>query len=313
MKLLQGLAMYGVRGNMLIGALLDYGVPFEYLEKQLAKLNLAGYRLVCEKRNKLGISGTYFNVILGEDDHDHAHGDHVHGDDHHHDHDHAHEHSDHHHENHGDHGDHHAEIGHDVHAMAHNDGLHHHGEHRGFTEIREIIQNADLPNEVKDRAVAAFWSLAEAEAAVHNSTPEEVHFHEVGAIDCIIDIVGTMICLDYLKVEGIVFSPLHVGQGTVHCAHGEMSIPTPATARLLTGFPTYVTPVHGELVTPTGATLVKTLNANRALPQGKAAIQEAVVAMMTAADSAAHIGRGVGSMDLPIPNVFTIFDDAIDE
>ena len=230
-----------------------------------------------------------------------------------HDHDHAHEHGDHHHEDHGDHGDHHAEIGHDVHAMAHNDGLHHHGEHRGFTEIREIIQNADLPNEVKDRAVAAFWSLAEAEAAVHNSTPEEVHFHEVGAIDCIIDIVGTMICLDYLKVEGIVFSPLHVGQGTVHCAHGEMSIPTPATARLLTGFPTYVTPVHGELVTPTGATLVKTLNANRALPQGKAAIQEAVVAMMTAADSAAHIGRGVGSMDLPIPNVFTIFDDAIDE
>ena len=73
MKLLQGLAMSGVSGNMLIGALLDYGVPFEYLEKQLAKLNLAGYRLVCEKRNKLGITGTYFNVILGEDDHDHAH------------------------------------------------------------------------------------------------------------------------------------------------------------------------------------------------------------------------------------------------
>ena len=86
MKLLQGLAMSGVSGNMLIGALLDYGVPFEYLEKQLAKLNLAGYRLVCEKRNKLGITGTYFNVILGEDDHDHAH-----GDDHHHDHDHHHD------------------------------------------------------------------------------------------------------------------------------------------------------------------------------------------------------------------------------
>lgn len=286
MKLLQGLAMSGVSGNMLIGALLDYGVPFEYLETQLAKLNLAGYRLVCEKRNKLGITGTYFNVILGEDCHDQVH---------HHNHDKA-SHHDHDSEPHHDHG-----------------GVHHHGEHRGFTEIREIIQRADLPNEVKDRAIAAFWSLAEAEAAVHNSTPEEVHFHEVGAIDCIIDIVGTMICLDYLKIEGIVFSPLHVGQGTVHCAHGEMNIPTPATARLLTGFPTYVTPVQGELVTPTGATLVKTLTANRAMPQGKNAIQEAVVAMMAAADSAVHIGRGVGSLDLPIPNVFTLFDDAIDE
>lgn len=279
MKLLQGLAMSGVSGNMLIGALLDYGVPFTYLERELAKLNLAGYRLVCEKRNKLGVTGTYFNVILGEDHH-------------HEDHQEAHHHN-------------------DRHESSHKS--HHHGEHRGFTEIREIIQNADLPNSVKDRAIAAFWSLAKAEAAVHNSTPEEVHFHEVGAIDCIIDIVGTMICLEYLKVDGIVFSPLHVGQGTVQCAHGEMSIPTPATERLLTGFPTYVTPVQGELVTPTGATLVKTLTANRALPQGKAAIQEAVVAMMAAADSAERRGHGVGSMDLAIPNVFTVFEDTITE
>lgn len=279
MKLLQGLAMSGVSGNMLIGALLDYGVPFTYLESELAKLNLAGYRLVCEKRNKLGVTGTYFNVILGEDHH-------------HEDHQEAHHHN-------------------DRHEADHKS--HHHGEHRGFTEIREIIQNADLPNSVKDRAIAAFWSLAKAEAAVHNSTPEEVHFHEVGAIDCIIDIVGTMICLEYLKVDGIVFSPLHVGQGTVQCAHGEMSIPTPATERLLTGFPTYVTPVQGELVTPTGATLVKTLTANRALPQGKAAIQEAVVAMMAAADSAERRGHGVGSMDLAIPNVFTVFEDTITE
>lgn len=289
MKLLQGLAMSGVSGNMLIGALLDYGVPFTYLESELAKLNLAGYRLVCEKRNKLGVTGTYFNVILGED---HHHEDHHHEDHHHEDHQEAHHHN-------------------DRHEPSHKS--HHHGEHRGFTEIREIIQNADLPNSVKDRAIAAFWSLAKAEAAVHNSTPEEVHFHEVGAIDCIIDIVGTMICLEYLKVDGIVFSPLHVGQGTVQCAHGEMSIPTPATERLLTGFPTYVTPVQGELVTPTGATLVKTLTANRALSQGKAAIQEAVVAMMAAADSAERRGHGVGSMDLAIPNVFTVFEDTITE
>lgn len=151
-----------------------------------------------------------------------------------------------------------------------------------------------------------------AEAKVHNTTLEEVHFHEVGAIDCIIDIVGTMICLEYLGVTGIVFSPLHLGQGKVKCEHGLMDIPTPATANLLEGVPTYVTPVQGELVTPTGATLVKTLNANGFQPGAaaptKEEIQMALLSVMDKAEKAPKKGVGLGSMDLPIPNVFTLFE-----
>lgn len=136
------------------------------------------------------------------------------------------------------------------------DGIHSHthahGERRNYPDIKALIEEAPLSDWVKEKALAAFLNLGMAEAKVHNTTLEEVHFHEVGAIDCIIDIVGTMICLEYLGVTGIIFSPLHLGQGKVKCEHGLMDIPTPATANLLEGVPTYVTPVQGELVTPTG-------------------------------------------------------------
>lgn len=287
MKKLYGLAMSGVSGNMMVGALLNYGVPFEYFEKELAKLNLGGFSLIKEEQTKQNVKGTYFNVHL--DPHykaahntggitGSAKGDTATGD--------------------------------SLHRLAHKimGRIHGHGEHRGYNEIKAIIEAADLSPWVKEKAVEAFTHLGHAEAEAHNTTLDAVHFHEVGAIDCIIDIVGTMICLDYLKIEAVQFSPLHIGQGKVRCAHGLMDIPTPATKNLLGAFPTYVTPIHGELVTPTGAALVKTLQAEPYGLMNDDQIKTLIVDMMIKAESSKHKGVGLGTMDLPIPNVFTLFE-----
>ena len=272
-KYLHGLCASGISGNMMIGALLNYGVPFDYLKKSLTPLNLSGFSLIHEQREKMGVEGTYFDVKLKGNGHGHAH----------------------------------------VHT---HDGIHFHthahGERRNYPEIKALIEAAPLSDWVKEKALTAFLNLGMAEAKVHNTTLDEVHFHEVGAIDCIIDIVGTMICLEYLDVTGSIFSPLQVGQGKVKCEHGLMDIPTPATAALLEGFPTYVTPVQGELVTPTGAALVKTLNVNGFQPGATAPTKEetqmALLTMMDKAENAPKKGVGLGFMDLPIPNVFTLFE-----
>ena len=316
MKKLYGLAMSGVSGNMMVGALLDYGVPFKYFEKELAKLNLGGFSLIKEEQIKQGVKGTYFNVHLdphykaapnevgttngtkvgtagntkvgtaGNTKVDTAGNTKV---------DIA--------------GDSSGEVN-SLHRFAHKimGRIHGHGEHRGYTEIKAIIEAADLSPWVKAKAVEAFTHLGHAEAKAHNTTLDAVHFHEVGAIDCIIDIVGTMICLDYLTIEAVQFSPLHIGQGKVRCAHGLMDIPTPATKNLLEDFPTYVTPVHGELVTPTGAALVKTLQAEPYGHMTDDQIKTLIVDMMIKAETSLHKGVGLGTMDLPIPNVFTLFD-----
>lgn len=272
-KYLHGLCASGISGNMMIGALLNYGVPFDFFKKSLTPLNLSGLSLIHEQREKMGVEGTYFDVKLKGKGHGHAH----------------------------------------VHT---HDGIHFHthayGERRNYPEIKALIEAAPLSDWVKEKALTAFLNLGMAEAKVHNTTLDEVHFHEVGAIDCIIDIVGTMICLEYLDVTGIIFSPLHVGQGKVKCEHGLMDIPTPATAALLEGFPTYVTPVQGELVTPTGAALVKTLNVNGFQPGATAPTKEetqmALLTMMDKAENAPKKGVGLGFMDFPIPNVFTLFE-----
>ena len=131
--------------------------------------------------------------------------------------------------------------------------------HRHLSHIVKIIDGSELTPSVKERAVAIFRRLAEAEAKVHGTTVEEVHFHEVGAVDAIVDIVGACIGLELLGVEEIYCSPLNVGSGFVDCAHGTMPVPAPATAELLKGIPIYSNQVSGELVTPTGAAIVSTL------------------------------------------------------
>jgi len=161
---------------------------------------------------------------------------------------------------------------------------HEHHPHRHLSHIVTIINESSLPAVVKDAAIETFRLLGEAEAAIHGMTIEQVHFHEVGAVDSIVDIVAAQYALHLLGIEEVVSSPLHVGAGTVHAAHGTMPVPAPATARLLQGKPTYGGPVQAELVTPTGAALV----AQRVRQFGPAP------AMTVQA-----IGYGSGTRDLP--------------
>ncbi len=161
--------------------------------------------------------------------------------------------------------------------------------HRHLRHIVEIIEAGDLPDGVKEASLETFRRIAECEAEVHGTTIEKVHFHEVGAVDSIVDIVGTHLALHQLQPEKIVSSALHVGSGTVKCAHGIMPVPAPATALLLRGVPSYGGEVDGELVTPTGAALIAQL-----------AQSFGAMPMMTVSD----IGVGSGTKDIPDrPNV----------
>lgn len=163
--------------------------------------------------------------------------------------------------------------------------------HRHLPQIERIITDSDLPDAVRDRSLAAFRHLAEAEAAVHATTPERIHFHEVGAVDAIVDIVGSMIAWHLLGEPECAVSPIQVGGGEVECAHGIMPVPAPATARLLQGYPTYSSGVWGETTTPTGAAIIRTL----AQP-GRA--ERPFVANAA--------GYGAGTRELPIANVLRI-------
>lgn len=192
----------GASGDMLLGALVDAGLPLADLQADLDKLN-CGIQLRSEKVNRAGISATKVHV---EFPHEHHH-------------------------------------------------------HRGLPEIREIIQNSSLPDKVKDDAIAIFTRLAEAEAAVHDMPIEKVHFHEVGALDAIADIVGAAAGIHRLGIQTVLFSELSLGGGTVKAAHGILPVPAPATARLVQGLACKLGPVDKELLTPTGAAILTTLGA----------------------------------------------------
>ncbi len=265
----------GISGDMTIGALLDLGLDFEYLKQELAKLGIEGYELTLERVDRSGINAAKFDVLQREEvhvshSHDHHEHHHLHSHDHHHDHEHSHEHHhDHHHHEHShDHHHHpHHELHHQHHAPASESGAapavshhdHHHHDHRSLSTIKHLIASSSLSEQVKQNATAIFQRIGEAEAKIHGMDLESVHFHEVGAIDSIVDIVGTCIGLDALGIDQIVASPLHVGFGTFTCAHGTYPIPGPAATEILRGVPVYAKDIEGELVTPTGAAIVATL------------------------------------------------------
>ena len=224
----------GASGDMILGALVDAGVPFEALTRELAGLGVEGYRLERREVVKSGFRAIKVDVALG---------------------------------------------GHEV-------------GHRGLREILDILESSRLAPAVRDRASAIFRRLAEAEARVHGTTPERVHFHDVGAVDAIVDVTGACIGLHLLGIDAVHVGALPVGGGFVDGPHGRMPVPGPATAELLKGFPTLDTGIRRELVTPTGAAILTTLAAGAGT----------MPAMRVTA-----VGYGAGTMDLETPNVLRLF------
>jgi uncharacterized protein (TIGR00299 family) protein len=230
----------GISGDMLMAALVDAGAPIELLQRTAASLELEA-ELRITRVNRSGIQSTKIDVVVNGQLHEPAaptgpseqeaeHG-------HHHDHDHGHTHT---------------------HPHKHESHEHHPG--RALAEIRSLLKRADLSQRALNLSLTVFGLLAEAEGRIHGVPPEAVHFHEVGAIDAIVDIACCAAGVDALDLDAWYCSPVNVGSGFVNCAHGRFPVPAPATAELLKNLPTYAAHVQAELVTPTGAALLRALD-----------------------------------------------------
>ena len=220
----------GISGDMSVAALLDLGADREKLDRALASMKLDNeFSYVISKKPVNAIMATDFDVIIPE----------------------AHEHS----------GEHHHEH--------HNGHEHHHHEHRNLDDVNAIIEKADITEEAKALAKRIFKIVAEAEAKVHGKNLEEVHFHEVGAIDSIADIVSFAVLFDDLKPEKVYFSTLTDGQGFVMCQHGKIPVPVPAVCEIASKYalPLKITENDGEMVTPTGAAIAAALYTGEKLPE----------------------------------------------
>jgi len=245
----------GISGDMFIGALIDLGVDPHKLGHQLEKLKLDGYHLHVSDQERQGIAGIKFDVHLA---HDHDHDHHHHGEccDHDHDeHDHHHGHKD----EHGHHDHSHApRTTHHEHPHEHGDHDHSHDDSRNFTDIKKLITKSKLSPWVKQKSIAVFQRIADAEGKIHGKPASEVHFHEVGAVDSIVDIVGACIGLELLGKPRVLASPVVEGTGWIRCAHGRFPIPAPATLAILGArkIPVSQCDEPNELITPTGAALL---------------------------------------------------------
>lgn len=262
----------GAAGDMLTAALLEL-MPDK--EAALAKLNAMGIPGVvfeAEPSAKCGITGTHMRVLIhGEEEgavpcgHTHAHH-HDHAHEHHHEHEHDHVHEHHHEHDHHVHTHAHEHVQEDAHchdsdahdhAHHHEHDAHHHA-HHGMAEIRRLIAELAVSETVKEKVLAVYQSIAEAESRVHGAEVDQIHFHEVGSMDAVADVTAVCLLMELLAPEQVIVSPIHVGSGTVLCAHGRLPVPAPATALILEGMPIYGGNVQGELCTPTGAALLKT-------------------------------------------------------
>ena len=215
----------GISGDMTVAALLDLGATEENLRRTLAKLPVDGYEIKIQRVRKNGLDVCDFDVIL-EEEHTHTHGEE------------------------------HTHAGHGEHEHSHEAGAHMH-EHRTWRDIEHLLRTADLKPRVLELSLKMFRSVAEAEGRAHGCAPEEVHFHEVGAVDSIVDIVGTAACLEELGVEKVVASDLWEGSGHVRCQHGVLPVPVPAVLAIAEahGLTLRQTEQQGEMVTPTGAAI----------------------------------------------------------
>lgn len=233
----------GISGDMFVGALLDLGVDGCELERQLSKIGISGYHIHIRRAQKSGIDGIKFDVHVqdqgaGQPEHAASHHHHHHHDGHGHSHDH-HEHS------HGDHSNQTSQV-------------HDHSGHRNFDTIKRLITTSDLSPWVKERSIAVFVRIAQAEGKIHGKPAEHVHFHEVGAVDSIIDVVGACLALEMLGKPRVFASHVVEGTGWIQCAHGTFPVPAPATLEILAarGIPVTQNDEPSELVTPTGAALL---------------------------------------------------------
>jgi hypothetical protein len=242
----------GVSGDMFVGALLDLGADFAQLQRELGKVRLDGYHLHVSRGQKSGITGTKFDVHVEpgpQHEHEHTH-------EHEHEHEHEHHHGEHnHHHDHG-HEAHEHEHGHDhTHSHVH---AHSAPDARNFAEIRKLILDSSLSAWVKEKSVKVFERIATAEGKIHGQPPEQVHFHEVGAVDSIVDIVGACIALELLGKPRVFAGPVVEGTGWIDCAHGRLPIPAPATLEILSARGVTISQCDEphELITPTGAALL---------------------------------------------------------
>jgi len=245
----------GISGDMNLGAMLDLGVDEGYLRGELSRLGLDDeFDLRVEQDSRHGIGGTRVDVLLKESGHTHEAL--------------AHGHDSHHHES------------------------HHHQGQRTLRGIESLILASNLNEPVKRRSCSMFRRIAQAEAKIHQTTLEEVHFHEVGAVDSIVDLVGAAICLEYLQVDIVMASPVQVGGGFVKCAHGVLPVPAPATAELLSRIPIRTGAVPFETTTPTGAVILAD------------SVEEFTEQMKLTPEK---IGYGIGHRELDIPNVLRLY------
>ena len=252
----------GISGDMTVAALLDLGADEQVLRDVLGSLPLSGYHVNISRVLKSGIDAGDFDVVLeNQDNHDHDMGylyGHLHGERVEEEHHHHHEHHDHEHEHHHDHE-------HDHNHEHH----HHHHEHRGMREITDIINQGTMTDGARALALKIFDILAHAESKAHNVPVEEVHFHEVGAVDSIVDIVSIAVCLDNLGIKECIVTHLTEGKGTVRCQHGILPVPVPAVLHVVSDnhIPIEITDIAGELVTPTGAATVAAICTSNELPK----------------------------------------------
>ena len=280
----------GISGDMTVASLLDLGADEKVLEAVLRSLPVQGFTTKITRVKKSGIDACDFDVVLDAEidghDHDmeylHGHdrvhgGEHIHGEGHIHGeeyiygegHEHSHmeeySHSEAYERSHTHKAAAHAHCEEETHTHEH----HHHHQHRGMKEIREIIAGADMTDRARAISEKIFEILAAAEAKAHNVPVEEIHFHEVGAVDSIVDILSVAVCIDNLDITEVIVPVLYEGSGTIRCRHGILPVPVPAVSNVAAqcGLNLHITSVQGELVTPTGAAIVAALRTSDTLPE----------------------------------------------